>query len=49
MFKACHQTPLTSASAGGTVARVRGSLTIEWLPRMANRPDSLPTCRGVSR
>jgi hypothetical protein len=49
MFNARHQLPLTSAPAGETVARVRGSVTIAWLPRMANRPDSFPTCRGVSR
>ena len=53
MFNARHHLPLTSALAGGTVACVRGSLLIEWLPGMAHRTASFPqmfsNCRGVSR
>lgn len=49
MFNARNLLPLTSASAGGPVARVCGSRQIEWLPGMAHRTASFPICRGVSR
>jgi hypothetical protein len=53
MFSTRHHLPLTSALAGGTVARARGSLLIEWLPGMAHRtasiPAMFPSYRGVTR
>ena len=38
-----------SASADGTAVRVRGSLTIDWLPGMAHRTASFPMSRGIKR
>jgi hypothetical protein len=41
--------PLTSAIAGGTVARAGGSLLSTGLPGMAHRTASFPIRRGVPR
>ncbi|MEP7181884.1 MAG: hypothetical protein ABI886_06835 [Betaproteobacteria bacterium] len=49
MYNAHIHIPLSAAVAAGVVARVAGSLTIEWLPGMAHRTASRPMNRGVMR
>ena len=41
--------PLTTAIAAGTDARIRGGLMCPWLPGMAKLPYPHPIDRGVSR
>jgi len=49
MYDARNPLPLTSAIAGGTVARAGGSLLGRGLPDMAHRTASFPIRRGVPR
>ena len=49
MYNAHIHLPLSAAVAAGAVARVAGSLTIEWLPGMALRAASRPINSGVMR
>ena len=49
MSNAHYFHPLTSASAVGTVACVRGSLTLEWLTGMAKITAPLPKHRSDLR
>jgi hypothetical protein len=48
MFDACNFSPLSSAVAGETAARVGGILIIG-VPGMAHRTASFPIYRGVLR
>ena len=49
MFDARNSLPLSSAVAGGTVARVGGSRRMIGGPRMAHPTASFPICRGSLR
>ena len=48
MFEARSHTPVTSAFAVGTGARI-GSLPLAWRPDMAHPAARIPHRRGVSR
>ena len=49
MFDACKFTPLSSAVADATAARVGGILPTIGVPGMAHRTASFPIYRGVLR
>jgi hypothetical protein len=49
MFNARELFRLSAAVAAGAVARVAGSLLIEWVPGKAHRIASLTMNRGVTR
>jgi len=49
MFDARNSLPLSSAVAGGTAARVCGSLRMIGVPRMAHPTASFPIYRGSLR
>ena len=49
MFDARNSLPLSSAVAGGTVARVGGSLRMIGVPGMAHPTASFPIYRGSLR
>jgi len=49
MFDACNFSPLSSAVAGETAARVGGILPIIGVPGMGHRTALFPIYRGVLR
>ncbi|MEO8305594.1 MAG: hypothetical protein ABI724_15890 [Betaproteobacteria bacterium] len=49
MFNARTHIPLSSALAGETALRARGSILNPGLPDMAQRTASFPIYRGVTR
>ena len=49
MFDARKFFPFSSAVAGGTAARVGGSLPMKGVPGMAHRTASFPIYRGILR